>query len=92
MWDRYVGLDPVPEIVDFTTAKLSEKLDVFEIILSKQKFMGGGDFSLIDIFYIPYTQKLFEAGKGHLITDRPHVKAWFERVTARESWKAATAK
>lgn len=67
------------------------RLDVFEDILSKQQYMGGDEFSLIDIYYLPYTQKLFDAGYGHLITDRPHVKAWWERVSSRESWQKTLA-
>jgi glutathione S-transferase len=67
------------------------KLDAYETILSKQDYMVGNDFSLVDIFYMPFANKLFGVGKGNLITDRPHVKAWWERITARESWKQVKA-
>ena len=46
------------------TKKLSGKLDIFDALLAKQKYMGGNDFSLIDIFYMPYTEKLFESSNG----------------------------
>ena len=36
---------------------------------------------------MPYTGKLFEAGEGELIESRPNVLAWWERVSARASWK-----
>ena len=57
------------------TKKLSDKLDIFDTLLTKQKYMGGDNFSLIDIFYMPYTEKLFEAGEEELITSRPNIKA-----------------
>jgi glutathione S-transferase len=88
---RYRGLEPVPQIVDAASEKFNEKLDIFEKILGKQKYMGGDEFSLADIFYLPYTQKLFEAGDGAFITSRPNVNAWWERVSTRDSWKKVYA-
>jgi len=73
--------------VNYYTAKLNQKLDTFEKVLGKQKYMGGDEFSLVDIFYIPHTQKLFVIGDGAFIESRPNVKAWWERVSTRESWK-----
>jgi len=81
------GLGTVPEVVDYYTAKFQQKLDIFEGILAKQKYMGGDEFSLVDIFYLPYTQKLFQVGDGALITSRPNVNAWWEKVSTRDSWK-----
>jgi glutathione S-transferase len=68
-------MEPVPDVVALVTKKLSDKLDIFDTLLATQKYMGGDDFSLIDIFYMPYTEKLFEADEGELITSRPNVKA-----------------
>lgn len=66
---------------------LAEKLDVFDSILAKQDYMGGTNFSLVDIFYMPLTGKLFEVNEGNLIESRPNVQAWWDRVSARNSWK-----
>ncbi|KAH0551633.1 hypothetical protein GP486_007147, partial [Trichoglossum hirsutum] len=52
------------------------------------------EFSLADIFHIPYGSLLEVSGAGELIPERPHVKAWWDRIAARESWaktKAVTA-
>lgn len=84
---RLRGLEPIAEVVNTVTKRVSDKLDIYDQILAKQKYMAGDKFSLIDIFYMPYTWKLFEAGSGALIESRPNVKAWWERVSARESWK-----
>ena len=81
----------IPEIIADSTAKFSAKLEIFDKILGKQKYMGGDEFSLIDIFYLPYTQSLFNIGDEGLVTAHPNVKAWWERVSGRESWKRVIA-
>lgn len=81
----------MPEILDAATTAFNAKLDVFETILAKQKYMAGDEFSVIDIYYLPHTQKLFEIGEGELITSRPNVNAWWESVSTRESWKKVYA-
>jgi glutathione S-transferase len=88
---RHKGLQTIPQVVDLAVAKFNEKLDVYDKILGKQKYMGGDEFSLVDIFCLPYTQKLFQIGDGQLIESRPNVKAWWERVSTRESWKNVLA-
>jgi glutathione S-transferase len=70
---------------------LSENLDVFNNILAKQEYMGGDVFSLIDIFYMPLVGKLFEVQEGDLFATRNNVQAWWERVSARDSWKKLVA-
>jgi glutathione S-transferase len=62
-------------------------LDVAEKTLAKQDYFGNKTFSLADISWMPYVQYLFAAEHGHLITSRPGVKAWWERVSTRPSWK-----
>ena len=81
------GQEPDQKTVDDLTTKLTAKMDVLDGILAKQHFMGGNEFSLVDIFYIPATARFFDANIGHLVDDRPNVKAWWERVSTRESWK-----
>jgi len=86
-WRSWRGLPTVAEILDERTTKFKAKLEAFNTILGSQKFMGGDEFSLVDIFYLPYTAKLYEVGLGSLIDDQPNVKAWWERVSTRDSWK-----
>jgi glutathione S-transferase len=62
-------------------------LDVAEKALVKQEYFGNKTFSLADIAWMPYVQYLFAAEHGHLVTSRPGVKAWWERVSTRPSWK-----
>ena len=71
--------------------KLAVNLDVYEKILAKQEFIGGKTFTLADIYHLPYGALLFapQVAFGNLITDRPHVKAWWEKITNRKSWQEA---
>lgn len=79
---------PVDEVALENAKKtLAEKLDVFDGILAKQDYMGGTNFSLVDIFYMPLMSKLFEVNEGDLVGTRPNVQAWWDRVSARNSWK-----
>jgi glutathione S-transferase len=59
--------------------------------LASEALQGGyfapSGFSLADICWMPYVTYLFAAGAGSLITDRPAVAAWWERVSSRPSWK-----
>ncbi|KAM6490692.1 glutathione S-transferase-like protein [Amanita muscaria] len=69
---------------------LAAKLDVYEKILSNQKYLAGDEITLADLFHIPYGAKLFHAdvGAGDLIDSRPNVKRWWNDITSRESWQA----
>jgi glutathione S-transferase len=40
---------------------------------------------------MPYVQYIVQSGVGALITDRPNVAAWWQRVSARPSWKKIVA-
>jgi len=72
--------------------ELGPTLDVLEQRLANAPYLAGKDFSLADICYLPYIDYLFEAKEGELITTRPHVAAWWKRISERPSWKQVTGK
>lgn len=53
--------------------------------------MTGETYTLADLFHIPYGKTLFKIGRGEFITSRPHVDAWFKRITERETTKKVYA-
>ncbi|KAI8682095.1 hypothetical protein NCS55_00463900 [Fusarium keratoplasticum] len=67
--------------------KLHAKLDVLDKILSKQSYLGGPDFTVVDIFYMPAVNALHEAGEGQAFERRKNLGAWWNKVSSRESWK-----
>ncbi|KAH6890851.1 glutathione S-transferase [Coprinopsis sp. MPI-PUGE-AT-0042] len=67
--------------------KLEGKLDVYDKILSKQKYLAGEDLTLADLFHLPFGALLPAAG-SNAIADRPNVARWWNDISSRESWKA----
>ncbi len=48
-------------------------------------------FTLADLFHLPYGAWLVKMGEGNLFESRPHVKEWWDKITARTSWKTVQA-
>ncbi|KAJ7081250.1 glutathione S-transferase, partial [Mycena epipterygia] len=68
-------------------SELSVKLDVYEVILAKQKFIGGNDFTLADIFHLCYTPLLAEAGIKIMTSEgRPNVTRWWNSISTQPTW------
>jgi glutathione S-transferase len=68
---------------------LNVNLDIIDGILSRQSFMAGGQYSLIDGFYMPLIHMLFKVGHQGLFLEREHIKRWWEIVSERPAWKKA---
>jgi glutathione S-transferase len=84
------GLPTDQSVLEFAIDGLTKKLAIFDTILGKQAYMGGENFSLIDIFYMPIMRVLYKAGNGDLIETLPNVNAWWQKVSTRESWQKVT--
>lgn len=87
LFTRMGGGTPDMSIVEKGRAETARALDVAEKTLVKQEFFGGKHFSLADVSWMPYVQYLFASEAGDLITSRDGVRAWWERVSTRPSWK-----
>ncbi|KAK0496065.1 glutathione S-transferase [Armillaria luteobubalina] len=82
-----VGQKTNKTIYDKNIRALSAKLDVYDNILSRQRYIAGDNLTLVDLFHIPYTVELEEAGCD-IMYSKPHVARWWRELLARESWKA----
>ncbi|GLJ51552.1 hypothetical protein SUGI_1095720 [Cryptomeria japonica] len=81
------------EIVKISIEKLSKVLDVYEERLAKHNYLAGDFFSLADLHHLSSIHYLVNvAGKGELITSRPHVNAWWEKISARPAWQKVVQK
>ncbi|KAM6501820.1 glutathione S-transferase-like protein [Amanita muscaria] len=85
------GLETDEEAVKAAITSLEDKLDVYDKILSKQKYLGGDEITLADLFHLPGLDKFGEIGVGYLIDNRPNVKRWFEDLSSRSSWQSVKA-
>ena len=67
--------------------KVAHALDVMEKNLSVHPYMVANDFTLADVTWMPYIEYLFPASMGQLVTERPTVNAWWEKVRNRPAWQ-----
>jgi glutathione S-transferase len=86
MFASRLGKPTDEAIVTEGIAETAKVLDIAAETLKQGYFVKAG-FSLADICWMPYVQYLFTSGAGSLITERPAVAAWWERVSSRPSWK-----
>jgi len=88
---RRQGLTPDKEVVEKHIADLSGKLDVYDKILSKQKYLLGDEISLVDFYHLPVGTMVGKAGSD-VIESKPNVARWFKDVSSRDSWASTEIK
>ncbi|TFK27435.1 glutathione S-transferase [Coprinopsis marcescibilis] len=64
---------------------LKAKLDVYDKILAKQKYLAGDELTVADLFHLPVGAHLKAAGSDVLET-RPNVARWWKELTELPSW------
>ncbi|KAJ7495022.1 glutathione S-transferase [Mycena latifolia] len=80
------GLPVDQEVLAKAVAQLSEKLDVYEVILGKQQYLGGDEFTLGDLFHLCYAPSLAGAGVDIMTSKGPNVTRWWNDITSRPAW------
>ncbi|KAJ6565749.1 glutathione S-transferase [Mycena sp. CBHHK59/15] len=83
---KYEGLDVDQAALDKCIAELSAKLDVYEVILGKQKYLAGNEFTLADLLHLMQGPLLAEVGCDLLTSKGPNIARWWNDITSRPSW------
>ncbi|KAJ6611035.1 glutathione S-transferase [Mycena sp. CBHHK59/15] len=83
---KRAGLDVDQAALDKHVADLSAKLDAYEVILGKQKYLAGNEFTLADLMHLMYGPVLAEAGCDLLTSKGPNVARWWNDINSRPSW------
>ncbi|KAJ7097158.1 glutathione S-transferase [Mycena belliarum] len=83
-----LGLPSDSAVFNALIAGLSAKLDAYEVILGKQKYLAGDEVTLADLFHIPHASMLKMAGSDLMTTKGPNVARWFNDITTRPAWLA----
>ncbi len=78
------------EAVKKHAAALDATLAVYDVILSKQKFLAGDEVSVADLYHLPYGKMAKGLGFADVFAKYPNVNKWFDLLEARESWKKVT--
>ncbi|KAJ7660886.1 thioredoxin-like protein [Mycena polygramma] len=74
-------------VIDEHVPILDKKLDGYERILAKHRYIAGDKLTLADLFHLPYGP-LSTLGGSDMFTRRPNVARWYEELVARPSWLA----
>ncbi|KAF5349185.1 hypothetical protein D9756_009375 [Leucocoprinus leucothites] len=81
-----------PDLAKLEEAKkaLEAKLDAYETILSKQKYLAGDELTLADLIHLGYGSIIPRGGCNALkdAEKRPNVVRWFSELESRASWQA----
>lgn len=85
------GAEAEPKFVEKWETTLAGRMDGFEAILSKQKYIGGNELTYADFFFLPYGEILIKLGYDYLTNEEkyPHVARWWKELSSRESWQKA---
>jgi glutathione S-transferase len=84
---KFMGLPTDEAILSEAVKSVEMFFDVSEGLLKDRDFMAGNEFTLVDIYYIPFIQKLFAIGYGNIIVNHEAVHAWWERCVNRPAVK-----
>ncbi|KJA19736.1 hypothetical protein HYPSUDRAFT_44020 [Hypholoma sublateritium FD-334 SS-4] len=87
VWKRFRGETADEANYERHLALLDSKLDVYDGILSKQKYLSGNEITLADLYHIPYGAMLAVGGTD-IMEAKPNVKRWWIDITSRPSWVA----
>jgi len=67
---------------------LETRLDVYETILGKQKYLAGDNVTLADLQHLPYGSALYLIKHGDVFEKRPNVARWWKDISSRPAWEA----
>ncbi|OCB86175.1 glutathione S-transferase [Sanghuangporus baumii] len=70
------------------TDTLYAKLEAYEVILSKRKYLAGDTITLADLFHLPYGTMITERLGIDALNSKPNVARWWKDITSRPSWQA----
>ncbi|KAG1879826.1 glutathione S-transferase [Suillus subluteus] len=83
------GLQPNEERVQELLASLKPKLDAYDLILSKQKYLAGDSVTLADLAHLPYGTAFYgPAGFAEVFESRPNLSRWWKDISSRPAWLA----
>jgi glutathione S-transferase len=81
------GRPQAPEVLESAGKALGHACDVLEARLAKAPYLAGDQFTLADICYAPYIEYALGSDAKDIILSRPHVAAWWTRVSERPAWR-----
>ncbi|KAG1900940.1 glutathione S-transferase [Suillus fuscotomentosus] len=71
-------------------ASLQSKMDAYEVILSKQKYLASDSVTLADLYHLPYGTAFYGLGGSfaEVFDSRPSLLRWWKDISSRPAWLA----
>ena len=91
VYKKMFGMESDPAAVKEHETKLATVLDVYEVRLSKHKYLAGDSFTLADLHHLPALHYLTGTQAKKLFDERAHVSAWVKDILARPAWAKTIA-
>ncbi|KAJ7259873.1 glutathione S-transferase [Mycena rebaudengoi] len=90
-YKKKLGYPSDPAALQAQAEILDKKLEVYDTILSKQRYVAGDTLTLadLDFFHLPYGPYM-QLGSD-LLTRRPNVARWYNELVSRPTWSAYEA-
>ncbi|KAI0092245.1 glutathione transferase [Irpex rosettiformis] len=86
---KFLGQEPDQAKLAASMEKLGGKLEGYEAILSKQKYLAGDNVTLADLFHLALGSMLAEVADIQLLSDKtkyPNVARWWADISSRSAW------
>ncbi|KAI0342897.1 glutathione S-transferase [Trametopsis cervina] len=88
----YHGLPVDQKVLDTMLGKLDERLNGYERILAKHKYLAGDEYTLADLFHLPWGTAFTDRFQFDYFTNeekRPNIARWWKDISSRPAWLAA---
>jgi GSH-dependent disulfide-bond oxidoreductase len=79
-----------PVLAEAALGKVARGVSVMEVVLAAREWIAGQTVSIADLSNAAIVFALKRRLRSDPLAANPRVAAWYERVTARPSWKSAT--
>jgi glutathione S-transferase len=88
-WNYALGAedDRNPKLAEAALGKIARGIGVMESVLATRPWLAGASYSLADLSNASVVFALKRRLPSDPLASAPHVRDWYERVTAREAWK-----
>ncbi|CAI4220159.1 unnamed protein product [Parascedosporium putredinis] len=88
IFKKFMGRgDADPAAVLQLRASLAQVLDYYEKVLATRQYLAGNEFSLVDLYHLPWMPFFAKLGLESELTSRPNFEAWWKRASSRPSWQ-----
>ncbi|KAK4689623.1 glutathione S-transferase, partial [Tremellales sp. Uapishka_1] len=90
---KLFGLPPDKYLVDWHVEALTGRLDGYEKILAKTRYLAGDQMTLADLFHLPAGSYVVGLGLADGMRDGtlPNLTRWWKELSELKSWAATNA-